>query len=151
MRTETTLNFDCKLGQAYKAEVDFHNPAMGVHTKVSKVSREFKLVTNNMTGVQADAVVAKVELALALEPAVEAPVDFEKTTKISGYDVLLHGEWDGDAFVTWCHISFVDRYCSSLGVVEDYGTIEHDNGGPDMRVPPLTVRAIRQWADDNGY
>ena len=82
--------------------------------------------------------------------AQEDKQDFEKTTVIDGYDILLHGEWDGDDFVTWCHVSFMNKAGSSLGVLSDYSTIENDDG-TGRKVRQSTITKIERWADENGY
>ena len=81
--------------------------------------------------------------------------DEKNITKQFGcYSAELNVEYDGDDLVSWCHVSTTRRgvdYCSSLGVVETWGTIEHESGGEDLQVPAAVTERIQKWADANGY
>jgi hypothetical protein len=67
----------------------------------------------------------------------------------------LNIEYDGDDLVSWCHVSTTRNgmdYCSSLGVVESYRTVEGDDMQTDeLKVPDAIYEAIQKWADENGY
>lgn len=73
----------------------------------------------------------------------------------SQWKAELNIEWDGDDLVSWCHVSTERNgmdYCSSLGVVESYRTVEGDDmQTDDLRVPDAIYEAIQKWADENGY
>lgn len=65
----------------------------------------------------------------------------------------LNIEYDGDDLVSWCHVSTTRKgkdYCSSLGVVDSFGTVEAMDGDC-IQVPQSIERAITKWADENGY
>ena len=66
-------------------------------------------------------------------------------TSIDGYTVEM---WDYEGTIT-CHIE--KNGCrSSLGVAEDFGTLEGDNGVVHEIDPP-TCERVRQWAERHGY
>ena len=77
--------------------------------------------------------------------------DFEKTTKIHGLDILLHGENDCGDFVVWCHVNFMNKYGSSLTLLEHEGFIESDDDNDVMRIRQPIIDEIVAWAYDNGY
>ncbi len=85
--------------------------------------------------------------------------DEEKNiTETFGNDDQWHAElnieYDGEDLVSWCHVSTTRNgqdYCSSIGVVEAYRTVEGDNTGEDIRVPDAIYEEIQKWADENGY
>ncbi len=86
----------------------------------------------------------------------EVNTDDEKniSKKFGCYSAELNVERESGELVSWCHVSTTRRgvdYCSSLGVVETYGTIEHESGGEDITVPESVVAQIHSWADANGY
>lgn len=86
----------------------------------------------------------------------EVNTDDEKniSKKFGCYSAELNVEMDGDDLVSWCHVSTTRRgvdYCSSLGVVQAWGTIENGEGGADITVPDSMVERIHQWALANGY
>lgn len=66
----------------------------------------------------------------------------------------LNIEYEGDGLVSWCHISTTRNgqdYCSSIGVVEAFGTVEGDHDGDCITVPTALYKEIQQWADEEGY
>lgn len=70
------------------------------------------------------------------------------------WEAELNIEYDGDDLVSWCHVSTKrgnQEYCSSIGVVESFGTVEGDNDGDVMLVPKYVFNAIHKWALENGY
>jgi len=76
------------------------------------------------------------------------------TKRFGCYSAELNVEMDGDDLVSWCHVSTTRKgvdYCSSLGVVETWGTIENADGGEDLKVPESVTGRIQRWADANGY
>ncbi len=86
----------------------------------------------------------------------EVNTDDEKniSKKFGCYSAELNVERDGADLVSWCHVSTTRNgvdYCSSLGVVETWGTIENEHGGEDLQVPESVVARIHKWADANGY
>lgn len=44
-----------------------------------------------------------------------------------------------------------DGFGSSLLFLEDHGELLHDTIGESLEVSPHTIKAIRKWADKNGY
>lgn len=74
--------------------------------------------------------------------------------KFGCYSAELNVEREGGDLVSWCHVSCrrngID-YCSSLPVVETWGTIESEDGSDDLQVPERVVNLIHTWADANGY
>lgn len=65
----------------------------------------------------------------------------------------LNIEYDGDDLVSWCHVSTTRNgqdYCSSIGVVEAFGTVEGETGD-DLKVPTAIFDAIHKWALEEGY
>jgi len=76
------------------------------------------------------------------------------TKRFGCYSAELNVEMDGADLVSWCHVSTTRKgveYCSSLGVVETWGTIENADGGEDLQVPEAVTERIQRWADANGY
>ena len=87
------------------------------------------------------------------EPEPVKKVEFDKSTQIRSYDVQVTGEYDGDDWVTGCYISTTRRgvsYSSSLGVLEDFGTLESDRDGT-IKVGKTIIDKIRDYADKEGY
>lgn len=91
---------------------------------------------------------------LTVDPEPESADEEKNITKQFGcYSAELNIERDGGDLVSWCHVSTTRRgveYCSSLGVVENYGTIEAESGDV-VNVPDAVVGRIQRWADKNGY
>jgi hypothetical protein len=90
-----------------------------------------------------------------VEPTPE-PESKEKniTTKIYTYDVELDVSYDGGDLVSSCFVSKQrgrTKYCSSLALLDDQGTIEGDNWGDVIQVPDKVVKKIYAWAEENGY
>ena len=88
-----------------------------------------------------------------IEYATKRKVEFDSSTKIRSYDVQVTGEYDGDDWVTGCFISTTRRgvsYSSSLGVLEDFGTLESDRDGT-IDVGQTIIDKIRDYADRQGY
>jgi len=81
------------------------------------------------------------------------PEEKNITKQFGCYSAELNIERDGGDLVSWCHVSTTRRgqeYCSSLGVVENFGTIEAESGDV-VQVPESVVARIQKWADKNGY
>ncbi|MCW4051199.1 MAG: hypothetical protein NWE89_15860 [Candidatus Bathyarchaeota archaeon] len=105
-----------------------------------------------------DALIPKLEAYIkAREPKPKPAADDEEkniTKKFGCYSAELNIEREGDDLVSWCHVSCTRKgieYCSSLGVVQTYGTIEAADGSDDITVPEAVVNRIETWADANGY
>jgi len=84
-------------------------------------------------------------------PARRQPVS-EKIT-FGAYECEFEGDYDGDDWTTSCFISSTRRgitYSSSLGVLDDFGTLESDRDGT-INVPKLMQSKIRNWAEKLGY
>lgn len=66
-------------------------------------------------------------------------------TKLDGFDIFLEKEED----VISCLVTH-GSYCSSLGVAEDFGTLEGKDGST-FPIEQSTCAKIRQWAEERGY
>jgi hypothetical protein len=67
----------------------------------------------------------------------------------------IHGylvELELDPAVEWtdCWI-MKDGFGSSLEFLETHGELLHDTIGESLEVSPYTIKAIRKWAEKNGY
>ncbi len=94
------------------------------------------------------------DLAQALEDDTHESKEKNITTKIYTYDVELDLSYDGDDLVSSCFVSKTrgrTKYCSSLALLDDQGTIEGDNWGDVIQVPDKVVKKIYAWAEANGY
>ena len=85
----------------------------------------------------------------------EVNTDAEKniSKQFGCYSAELNVEMEGGDLVSWCHVSTTRRgvdYCSSLPVVQTWGTIENGEG-EDITIPDAVVERIQRWADANGY
>ena len=72
----------------------------------------------------------------------------------SSWEAELDISYDGDDLVSFCHISTKrngQEYCSSIGVVESFGTVEGDNDGDVIKVPKYVFNEIHKWALEEGY
>ena len=71
----------------------------------------------------------------------------------SSWEAELDISYDGDDLVSYCHISTTRKgrdYCSSIGVVESFGTVEHEDGDA-IKVPKYVFNEIHKWALEEGY
>lgn len=88
-----------------------------------------------------------------IEYAIKRREPVEKKVRFGSYDCEFSGDYDGDDWVTSCFISTVRRgvtYASSLGVLEDFGTLESDRDGT-INVGAGIQKQVREWADKLGY
>ena len=67
---------------------------------------------------------------------------------IHGYLVEL--EFDPDVEWSDCWV-MKDGFGSSLEFLEIHGELSHDTIGETLEVSPGTIKAIRKWAEKNGY
>ena len=91
------------------------------------------------------------------EPEPEFEVEEKNITETFGADSSWEAEldisYDGDDLVSFCHISTTRKgreYCSSIGVVESFGTVEADDGDA-IKVPKYVFNEIHKWALEEGY
>ena len=79
------------------------------------------------------------------------PINKKET--IGHYELEFNGDYDGDDWVTSCFIlrrKDHQTYSSSLGVLEDFGTLESDRG-EFIHVSKIMIEKIRRWAEKLGY
>jgi hypothetical protein len=74
----------------------------------------------------------------------------EKTTTIRGYTITLETDMNGDGGgVTGCWIERGDASASLESAEATGGLCDYNDNV--LSVPTHTLRAIRAWADANGY